>query len=168
MLIRVEIPVDAQPVAQLLNRAFPSPAEAELVQALREAGQLTLSLVAVDDEGQCIGYLAFSPLLLDGNDYQWVALAPLAVDPAYQGQGIGQALVQEGLNSLNEFGYAAAVVLGDPRYYARFGFAPVSADVAPCPWLEYQSAFQLLKLDSFQAPQAPVQAVNYAEPFSHL
>ncbi|HAD39077.1 MAG TPA: GNAT family N-acetyltransferase, partial [Plesiomonas shigelloides] len=91
MLIRVEIPVDAQPVAQLLNRAFPSPAEAELVQALREAGQLTLSLVAVDDEGQCIGYLAFSPLLLDGNDYQWVALAPLAVDPAYQGQGIGQA-----------------------------------------------------------------------------
>lgn len=97
MLIRVEIPVDAQPVAQLLNRAFPSPAEAELVQALREAGQLTLSLVAVDDEGQCIGYLAFSPLLLDGNDYQWVALAPLAVDRPIRGKALAKRWCKKGL-----------------------------------------------------------------------
>lgn len=169
MLIRVEIPVDAPQITALLSRAFPSTAEADLVNQLRENGQLTLSLVAVDECGQCIGYIAFSRLLLNGDDYHWVALAPVVVDAAYQRQGIGQALIKEGLNSLNEFGYEAVVVLGDPAYYHRFGFSPISAEQLPCPWAEYQHAFQLLKLDSFNQPDdLIITQVTYAEPFNQL
>ena len=89
---------------------------------LREDGFLTLGLVATDDEGQVIGYVAFSPVDVQGEDLQWVGMAPLAVDEKYRGQGLARQLVYEGLDSLNEFGYAAVVTLGDPALYSRFGF----------------------------------------------
>ncbi|MCE1782271.1 N-acetyltransferase, partial [Enterobacter hormaechei] len=104
---------------QLLRKSFDTPAEAELVQQLREDGLLTLGVVATDDEGQVIGYVAFSPVDINGEDHQWVGLAPLAVAEEYRRQGIGEKLVYEGLDSLNEFGYGVVVVLGDPHYYCR-------------------------------------------------
>lgn len=79
---------------------------------LREDGFLTLGLVATDDEGQVVGYVAFSPVDVQGEDLQWVGMAPLAVDENYRGQGLARQLVYEGLDSLNEFGYAAVVTLG--------------------------------------------------------
>ena len=81
-------------------------AEAKLVHDLREDGFLTLGLVATDDEGQVIGYVAFSPVDVQGEDLQWVGMAPLAVDEKYRGQGLARQLVYEGLDSLNEFGDA--------------------------------------------------------------
>lgn len=121
MLIRVEIPIDAPGIDALLRRSFESDAEAKLVHDLREDGFLTLGLVATDDEGQVIGYVAFSPVDVQGEDLQWVGMAPLAVDEKYRGQGLARQLVYEGLDSLNEFGYAALVLLiaafdirGDP------------------------------------------------------
>ena len=113
MLIRVEIPIDAPGIDALLRRSFESDAEAKLVHDLREDGFLTLGLVATDDEGQVIGYVAFSPVDVQGEDLQWVGMAPLAVDEKYRGQGLARQLVYEGLDSLNEFGYAAVVTLGD-------------------------------------------------------
>lgn len=80
MLIRVEIPIDAPGIDALLRRSFESDAEAKLVHDLREDGFLTLGLVATDDEGQVIGYVAFSPVDVQGEDLQWVNMAPLAVD----------------------------------------------------------------------------------------
>ncbi len=80
MLIRVEIPIDAPGIDALLRRSFESDAEAKLVHDLREDGFLTLGLVATDDEGQVIGYVAFSPVDVQGEDLQWVGMAPLAVD----------------------------------------------------------------------------------------
>ena len=122
MLIRVEIPIDAPGIDALLRRSFESDAEAKLVHDLREDGFLTLGLVATDDEGQVVGYVAFSPVDVQGEDLQWVGMAPLAVDENYRGQGLARQLVYEGLDSLNEFGYAAVVTLGDPALYSRFGF----------------------------------------------
>ena len=99
MLIRVEIGIDAPGIDALLRRAFASDAEAQLVHDLREDGLITLGLVATDDEGQVVGYVAFSPVTVQGEELQWVGMAPLAVDENYRGQGLARQLVYEGLAS---------------------------------------------------------------------
>ncbi|MDR0806872.1 MAG: N-acetyltransferase [Enterobacteriaceae bacterium] len=126
MLIRVEIPVDAAGIAKLLRQAFPTKAESDLVHHLREDGLITLGVVATDDDGGVVGYAAFSPVMVNGEDRQWVGLAPLAVAEAYRGKELGKALIYEGLDSLNEFSYAAVTVLGDANYYSALGFKPAS------------------------------------------
>ncbi|WP_432525728.1 GNAT family N-acetyltransferase [Serratia sp. BFP-2025] len=146
MLIRVEIPVDAAGIDALLRRAFGRDDEAELVQQLREDGLLTLGVVATDDEGGVVGYAAFSPVDVAGEDRQWVALAPLVVDESLRRQGLAEKLVYEGLDSLNEFSYAAVVVLGDPAYYGRFGFKPAAAYGLNCRWPGTENAFQVYPL----------------------
>lgn len=148
MLIRVEIPVDAMGIDRLLRETFPTEAEANLVQHLREDGLLTLGVVATNDNGEVIGYVGFTPVDLNGEDVQWVGLAPLAVNKAYQGQGIAEKLVYEGLDSLNEFGYGAVVVLGDEQYYSRFGFAPASKHNIHCQWPEQQAHFLICGLEN--------------------
>ena len=146
MLIRTEIPVDAAGIDRLLRASFPTGAEADLVQELREDGLLTLGVVATDDEGGVVGYVAFCPVDIRGEDRNWVGLAPLAVDESLRGQGLGEKLVYEGLDSLNEFSYAAVVVVGDPAYYQRFGFKPAAAHDLHCRWPETETAFQLFTL----------------------
>ncbi len=146
MLIRVEIPIDAPGIDALLRRAFARDAEARLIHDLREDGLLTLGLVATDDEGQVVGYVAFSPVDVEGEDLQWVGLAPLAVDESYRGQGLARQLVYEGLDSLNEFGYAAVVTLGDPAFYGRLGFESASQYDLRCRWPDSESAFQVHRL----------------------
>ncbi|MGM7850850.1 GNAT family N-acetyltransferase [Yersinia enterocolitica] len=146
MLIRVEIPVDAPGIDALLRKAFKGDDEAELVQQLREDGLLTLGIVATDDEGGVVGYAAFSPVDVGGEDRQWVALAPLAVEEGLRRQGLAEKLVYEGLDSLNEFGYAAVVVLGDPAYYQRFGFVPAARHQLTCRWPDTEEAFQVYAL----------------------
>lgn len=91
MLIRVEIPVDAAGIDALLRRAFGRDDEADLVQQLREDGLLTLGVVATDDEGGVVGYAAFSPVDVAGEDRQWVALAPLAVDESLRRRGLAES-----------------------------------------------------------------------------
>ncbi|ATM88487.1 N-acetyltransferase [Yersinia massiliensis] len=146
MLIRVEIPVDAPGIDALLRQAFKRDDEAELVQQLREDGLLTLGIVATDDEGGVVGYAAFSPVEIGGEDRQWVALAPLAVEEGLRRQGLAEKLVYEGLDSLNEFGYAAVVVLGEPAYYQRFGFVPAAHHQLACRWPDTENAFQVYAL----------------------
>lgn len=143
MLIRVEIPIDAPGIDALLRRAFNGDGEAGLVHDLREDGLITLGLVATDDEGQVVGYVAFSPVTIQGEDMQWVGLAPLAVDENYRGQGLARQLVYEGLDSLNEFGYAAVVALGDAAFYNRLGFKQAAHYDLHCRWPGTESAFQI-------------------------
>lgn len=167
MLIRTEIGVDAASIDALLRRSFASEAEAELVQQLREDGLLTLGVVATDDEGQVLGYAAFSPVTLSGEDLQWVALAPVAVDASVRGQGLGQQLVREGLDTLNEFGYAAVVVLGDPAWYGQLGFTAAASQQLSCRWPDSASSFQIHPLTDgvFDGVSGEVA---YAAPFSRL
>lgn len=146
MLIRTEIPIDAGGIDRLLREAFKRDDEADLVKALREDGLLTLGVVATDDEGHVVGYVAFCPVDIQGEDRNWVGLAPLAVDESLRGQGLGEKLIYEGLDSLNEFSYAAVVVLGDPTYYGRFGFKPAAAHDLHCRWPDTEATFQLYPL----------------------
>ncbi len=165
MLIRTEIGVDAASIDSLLRRCFPTSAEAELVQQLREDGLLTLGVVATDDEGQVLGYAAFSPVTLAEEDRQWVGLAPLAVDESVRKQGLGKQLIYEGLDTLNEFGYAAVVVLGDPAYYGRYGFEPAARHGLHSRWQESEAAFQVYKLaeDAFSGTEGRIE---YSAPFN--
>ncbi|WP_394727033.1 GNAT family N-acetyltransferase [Altererythrobacter sp. GH1-8] len=95
--------------------------EAEIVEVLRKSGNLTVSLVAVLDN-TVVGHAAFSPVSIDGHYRGWFGLGPVAVSPDRQGKGIGAALIQNGLQRLRQQKSLGCVVLGDPHYYARFGF----------------------------------------------
>lgn len=167
MLIRTEIGVDAAGIDNLLKRCFKTSAEAELTQTLREDGLLTLGVVATDDEGQVLGYAAFSPVTLQGEDRGWVGLAPLAVDESLRGQGIAKQLIYEGLDTLNEFGYSAVVVLGDPALFNRFGFEPAARHGLHCRWLGTEAAFQVYRLaeTTFDGAEGRIE---YSEPFNRF
>ncbi|HGN1704617.1 TPA: GNAT family N-acetyltransferase [Providencia rettgeri] len=167
MLIRVEIPVDAMGIDKLLRETFPTEAEANLVQHLREDGLLTLGVVATNDDGEVIGYVGFTPVDVNGEDVQWVGLAPLAVNKAHQRQGIAEKLVYEGLDSLNEFGYAAVVVLGDEHYYSRFGFEPSSKYGVSCQWPEHQAHFMICGLENGEI-DACEGLVTYSSHFDNV
>lgn len=156
MLIRVEIGIDAPGIDALLRRSFAGDAEAQLVHDLREDGLITLGLVATDDEGQVVGYVAFSPVIVQGEELQWVGMAPLAVDENYRGRGLARQLVYEGLDSLNEFGYAAVVVLGDPAFYERLGFKPASRYDLRCHWPGTETSFWCILWRMMRSTALPV------------
>ncbi|CAK9883766.1 MAG: hypothetical protein XXXJIFNMEKO3_00139 [Candidatus Erwinia impunctatus] len=122
MLIRAEIGMDVTGIDALLRRVFPTDQQARAVWQSREQGLLTLGMVACDDEGKILGYMAFSPVMLNGEDLQWVGLAPIAIDAQCVDEAATRELLYEGLSTLNEFGYAAVVVIGDPAYYRPLGF----------------------------------------------
>ncbi|MBO0858340.1 MAG: N-acetyltransferase [Chloracidobacterium sp.] len=126
MTVRPEKPEDILAIRVVNERAFGRSAEADLVDGLRRNGKAILSLVG-EDEGRVAGHILFSPaLLLNGFELIGVGLAPLAVIPERQNQGIGTMLVKEGLMRLREEGRPFVVVLGHPHYYPRFGFVPAS------------------------------------------
>lgn len=125
--IRHETASDQSAIRRVHERAFPTPAEAAIVDALRAAGAVILSLVAGPAATIC-GHILFSPVIVTtaAGERAAVGLAPLAVDPDWQRRGIGARLVREGLDVLRREGHPAVVVLGHPDYYPRFGFAPAS------------------------------------------
>ncbi|NUO76498.1 MAG: N-acetyltransferase [Lysobacter sp.] len=95
--------------------------EHRIVDALRAADALTLSLVAVREDA-VLGYIAFSPIRIDDTDGAWYGLGPVAVAPTEQGRGIDRTLIDTGLTRLRALGAQGCVVAGDPSYYTRFGF----------------------------------------------
>lgn len=103
------------------DQPFSQQTEHLIVNALRDAGALTISLVA-EDEGQVVGHIAFSPALIDGEDLKWFTLGPIAVSPTRQRQGIGSRLVEAGIEALRQLGANGCLLVGDPAYYLRFGF----------------------------------------------
>lgn len=123
LLIRPEIPADAAAITALHAAAFPTAAEAELVMQLRTAGLARVSLVGQIDQS-IVGHVLLSPVQLRGvcSAPGGLGLAPLAVAPAWQRQGIGGWLIIEALAAARRSAARFVVVLGDPAYYARFGF----------------------------------------------
>jgi putative acetyltransferase len=127
LIIRDECPSDAERIAQVTRDAFAghahgSHAEHLIVNALRESGALAISLVA-ELSGVVVGHIAFSPVTVGDGSSGWYGLGPLSVAPAFQRRGIGRALVVHGLEQLHEKGARGCVVLGEPSFYGRFGFA---------------------------------------------
>ncbi len=126
MIIRPENTGDIQPIRMLVTNAFNDAphsdgTEGALVDSLRAGGALTVSLVAEND-GEIVGHVAFSPVEIHGQPVDWYGLGPVAVRPDKQRQGIGARLIEAGLDQIKARGAAGCVVLGDPGYYARFGF----------------------------------------------
>jgi putative acetyltransferase len=124
--IRAERPEDIAAIGAVTRAAFQgtphsSGTEAAIVDALRAADALTVSLVAVQND-EVVGHVAFSPVTIDSKSAGWFGLGPVSVWPDRQRMGIGQALIRRGLDLLEEMGADGCVVLGDPEYYGRFGF----------------------------------------------
>jgi putative acetyltransferase len=124
--IRLESVGDEAAVRRVNKQAFARQNEANLVDALRNAGDGIISMVAMQDE-QIVGHIMFSPVQIESTSKgikKAVGLGPMAVLPNYQGQGIGSQLVEKGLQACKECGFTVAVVLGHPTFYPRFGFVP--------------------------------------------
>lgn len=126
MLIRDESAGDYHAVRALNEAAFDSDAEARLVDALRDEASPLISLVAEQD-GSVVGHILFSPVTLAGHEkLKIMGLAPMAVAPSRQRQGIGSSLVRAGLDRCRSVDAGAVMVLGHPAFYPRFGFVPSS------------------------------------------
>lgn len=126
MLIRIEQRSDKDLVYAIHAEAFETSAEAGLVDALRIRARPFISLVAEEGNEVC-GHILFTPVTLSGvPELPIVGLAPMAVAPERQNQGLGSALVRTGLDECKRQGFVAVVVLGHPNYYPRFGFQPAS------------------------------------------
>jgi putative acetyltransferase len=126
--------------------AFKTSAEANLVDLLRQQAQPNVSLVA-DDRGVIVGHILFTPVTLtDRPELRIIGLAPMAVVPAGQRQGIGSALVREGLDRCRQLGFGAVVVLGHVEYYPRFGFSPAARFGLSCEYDVPEDVFMALEL----------------------
>ena len=125
-LIRDETHEDVAHIATLTAAAFgpmsfSDGTEPAMIEGLRAAQDLTLSLVAEQD-GDIVGHVAFSPTTIEGRHDGWFALGPISVRPDLQRRGIGKALITEGLARLTKLGAAGCALIGDPGYYSAFGF----------------------------------------------
>jgi putative acetyltransferase len=135
VIIRREKPEDIGQIFSVNEQAFEDSAEARIVDALRENCPGTLSLVA-EDAGKIVGHIFFSPVSIEwsGSVIKGMGLAPMAVHPDRQRQGIGFRLVRAGLEILEEQGCAYVIVLGHPEFYPKFGFEPASKYHLTCQW----------------------------------
>ena len=162
MRLRAAVATDAPAIAALLRAAFRGEAEAMLVARLRAESAVAIELVAEVPDGAILGHILFSPLRVGG--VPALALAPLSVAPEAQRQGIGAALAREGLAQAALRPEGWCLVLGEPGYYARFGFSPdAAATVTGVPWSGHP-AFQALRLRADAAPLAG--EVRYADAFN--
>lgn len=160
--IRPETPSDIAAIHGLTAAAFldaphTDHTEQFVVDALRQAGALTISLVA-DDRGVVIGHVAISPVSVSEGSTGWFGLGPISVSPDRQGQGIGTRLVHGALALLRARGAAGCVVLGEPAYYSRFGFRAEAGLLLPDVPPEY---FQAVAF----GPSLPRGVVTYHAAF---
>lgn len=169
--IRPEAPVDAEAIHEVTVAAFldaphTDHTEQFIVRELRNAGVLTVSLVAeslaADQDREVVGHVAISPVAIRNGDEEirdWFGLGPISVHPDVQGRGVGSRLIHAALDELRRLGAAGCVLLGDPAYYQRFGFRPESGLVLPDVPPEY---FQALTLRG----ETPKGVVGYHEAFA--
>ncbi|WP_339730632.1 N-acetyltransferase [uncultured Gimesia sp.] len=156
MIIRPEEPEDAAAIRHVEEQAFGQPAEADLVDRLRAACPEQISLVAIMED-ELVGHILFTPAVIeyeDGSKLNGFGLAPVAVLPAFQKQGVGTALIQSGLAELQHRNQPFVIVLGHPEYYPRFGFQPAYRYHLTCKFTgENRDTFliHLLKNKGFQA-----------------
>lgn len=129
-LIRPESAADRAAITGVTKAAFEtleisSHTEQFIVEALRNAQALTVSLVA-ELNGRVVGHVAFSPVTISDGTPGWCGLGPVSVLPPCQRKGIGKALINRGLSRLKELGARGCCLVGHPDYYRKFGFRPIS------------------------------------------
>jgi putative acetyltransferase len=150
----------------VLKQAFKRDAEAKLADKLRQACADHLALVAEDD-GVIVAHITFTPVLIKNDeDIKGMGLAPMAVLPSRQRQGLGTQLVKSGLQILQEKGCPFVVVLGHPDYYPRFGFQPASRFNIKSQWEGVpDDAFMIHAMDD-KAMQNASGIATFREEFS--
>lgn len=131
VVVRSETSADCTEIFSVTVAAFAAhpyshQTEQYIIDALRAAGALTVSLVA-EVEGKVAGHVAFSPVTVSDGATAWYGLGPVSVLPDYQRQGIGKVLIEKGLARLKILGAKGCVLVGDPGYYRRFGFTNLAA-----------------------------------------
>ncbi|MFF4648738.1 GNAT family N-acetyltransferase [Streptomyces sp. NPDC001380] len=163
---RPEEPGDAPAVRRVHMAAFPSPAEADLVDTLRKDPVWLpgLSWVAVDHRGLVIAHALLTRLDVGGGDA--LALAPVGVAPEWQRRGVGTFVVRSALEAAETAGERLVVVLGDPRWYGRFGFAPAADHGVDGPFDGAAAHFQALPLAAHDG--APRGVAVYPPPFAQV
>ena len=150
--IRASEPGDVPVIERLYPAAFPEEDLLPVVKSLLATPSIVLSLVAIM-ESQVAGHVAFTACNVEGSDAKVALLAPLAVAPAVQRQGIGTALVRAGVRHLEENGVSKVFVLGDPAYYGRHGFEREPLVEAPYPIPEqWRDAWQSMGLGDNDRP----------------
>ncbi|RMA80955.1 GNAT family N-acetyltransferase [Umboniibacter marinipuniceus] len=161
--IRDESPKDLQSIHEVTVSAFleaqyTDHTEQFILKALRDAGALTVSLVA-EEGGVIVGHVAVSPVAISDDSTGWYGLGPISVLPSIQGKGIGSKLMNAAIKALKGIRANGCVLLGDPNYYSRFGFKPKEGLILPEVPPEY---FQALLLQG----GLPQGDVTYHEAFS--
>lgn len=137
--------------------------EHRLVRRLRESAEYIpeLSLVAADGDGRVLGYMMMSEIAVGAA--KALALAPLAVRPGFQHQGIGSRLIAAAHEAARELGYGVSVVLGDPAYYSRFGYVTARPADILAPFEVDDRYFMYCKLDA--GADVPAGVVRYSDAF---
>lgn len=163
MRVRKETPSDVTAietvtVAAFKNAAHTAHTEQFIIRALRNAGALSVSLVA-EENGEVIGHVAVSPITISNGATAWYGLGPISVAPAHQGRGVGAQLMDHALTELRSLGAAGCVVLGEPGYYSRFGFTAEPSLMLPGVPAEY---FQSISFNG----SLPSGEVSYHAAFS--
>lgn len=165
--IRRESSRDKEAIREVNEQAFPTPAEAKIVDALRDNCPGLLSLVA-EEAGRIVGHILFSPSSIEGPGgvLFGTALGPMAVLPEHQRQGIGSMLMQSGLELLRQQGCPFVIVLGHPEYYPRFGFQRASRYRIVSQWADIpDEAFMVLFLRAFEVGEVAGTA-KYRDEFN--
>jgi putative acetyltransferase len=160
--IRKETPSDVAEIETLTASAFlnvphSNHMEQFIINALRNSGKLTISLVAEVDK-KIVGHVAISPVSISDGRQGWYGLGPISVTPEHQGVGIGSHLIRQALASLREMGASGCVLLGEPKYYSRFGFKAEPSLVLSGVPAEY---FQVISFNT----SIPVGTVTYHQSF---
>lgn len=161
MILRNERPSDVTRITAIQYAAFKDhplhapgaePTEQLIVERLRDAGSLTLSLLA-EKSGAAVAHIALSPAHVGADASGWFLLGPIGVLPEHQNQGLGSALVRESLRLIQDQGAFGVVLVGDPRFYGRFGFASVPG----LTWPGVPDQFVLAACFGGRTPQGPIQ-----------
>ena len=163
--VRAASSADAAAIRHVLCSAFPTPAEADLVEALDRDGDQMVSLVAVDG-ATIVGHILFSRMAVQADDraLAGLGLGPVAVTPERQGEGIGSALIEAGLLAAGSIGTWIVFVLGEPDYYGRFGFDARTARPFASPYAG--PYFQAKMLGTVKTPASG--RADYAPAFAGL
>lgn len=156
--ISEESPADRKAIYEVTKRAFAGRPyaggdEQDLVDRLRDLGDLSLSLVA-HHRDVLVGQITLSPASLEGSSALWFALGPVSVDPDHQGNGIGAMLIRSGLDWCHKQGASGCILTGNPNYYRRFGFELCPRHV---PVAESAEFFMIYRFDD-----APLSAGRFA------
>jgi len=164
--IREEQPRDIKTIRNLNKRAFGQTQEADLVDKLRQNCEDLLSLVALM-QNQVVGHILFTPIMVESEDniVKGMALAPMAVLPEYQRQGIGSELIRTGIEKLKMRQCPFIIVLGHAEYYPRFGFEPASRYGVRSEWEVPDEAFMILVIGAFEM-QGGVALARYRPEFA--